>query len=118
MAEKVAELRAHHEQEEADRDREQMLEKTIKARVAQWQQEKKNLRALLASLHEIAPPSAWKPKTLGELLDDGAVKKAYHRACIAIHPDKQPAGDVERKLLAQHVFDALRDSWERFEQMV
>ena len=116
MAEKVDRLRAANEQEEADRDHEQVLEKTIRARVAAWQQEKKNLRALLASLHEIAPPCSWKPKTLAELVDPAAVKKAYHRACIAIHPDKQPTGDVEKKVLAQHVFDTLRSSWQRFEQ--
>ena len=76
--------------------------------------------------------------TLGELIDAKAVKKAYRKACIAIHPDKQPAGDVAKKVhararararptvlcspalahaqvLAQHVFDALRDAWGRFE---
>ena len=48
------------EMEESNRDKEQMLEKQVKARVQQWTKEKKHLRALLASLHEIAPPCSWK----------------------------------------------------------
>ena len=109
-------MRIQKETEEANRDLEQSLEKTIKARVQAWQKEKKNLRALLASLHEIAPPCAWKQKTLAELLDPSAVKKAYHKALLAVHPDKQDANDVEAKVLAQHVFDALRDAWNLFEK--
>ena len=51
------------------------LNKSVKARVGAWQREKKNLRALLASLHEIAPPCSWQPVTLAVLLDPSAVKK-------------------------------------------
>lgn len=114
--EKVRALRAAEQKAESNRDTERELEKEIKARVAQWKRDKKNLRALLASLHEIAPPTQWKPVTLAQLLDPTAVKKAYHRSLIAVHPDKQPAEDLEKKVLAQHIFDALRDSWHVFEQ--
>merc|ERR1719460_466309 len=27
-------------------------------------------------------------------------KKSYHRACLAVHPDKQDAGDLESKVMA------------------
>ena len=84
--------------------------------VQAWQREKKNLRALLASLHEIAPPCSWTPHTLAQLIDSSAVKKAYRKALLAVHPDKQDGGDVEAKVLAQHVFDALRDAWNIFEK--
>ena len=95
---------------------ERQLEKQLKARVAQWQKDKKNLRALLASLHEIAPPCAWKPVGMGELIDPSKVKKSYHRACLAVHPDKQDPGDLEAKVMAQLVFDALREAWGTFQQ--
>ena len=74
------------------------------------------MRALLADLHNIAPPCSWKQRTLGELLDKQKVKKAYQRAILAVHPDKQDSDDVEKKVLAQHIFDALRDAWNIFEQ--
>ena len=74
----------------------------VKARVQAWQKEKKNLRALLASLHEIAPPCSWNPVTLAQLIDPAMVKKSYRKALLAVHPDKQDSGDVEKKVLAQH----------------
>ncbi|EOD24607.1 hypothetical protein EMIHUDRAFT_463538 [Emiliania huxleyi CCMP1516] len=102
IAAKVQEQRAREAKVEADRDREHDLEKTVTARVQQWQRDKKNLRALLASLHEIAPPCSWKPMTLGQLIEPSACKKAYHKALLAV--------------LAQHIFDALRDAWHVYQQ--
>ena len=116
IAAKVQAERDRKAKEENNRETERELEKTLKLKVAQWQREKKNLRALLASLHEIAPPCSWKPMTLGELLDKGAVKKGYRKACLAVHPDKQSPDDLEAKVMAQLVFDALRDSWHEFEK--
>jgi len=113
---KVNALKEAKETEETNRERERDLEKVVKAKVHAWQKEKKNLRALLASLHEIAPPCSWQPMTLGQLLDAAAVKKAYRKSLIAIHPDKQDAADLEKKVLAQHIFDALRDAWNLFEK--
>lgn len=114
---KVEQLRVLKETEETNRELERGLEKAVKARVQEWQKEKKNLRALLASLHEIAPPCAWKALSLAELLDHSAVKKAYRKALLAVHPDKQATGDIESKVLAQHIFDALRDAWNLFEKI-
>lgn len=113
---KVQALKEAKEQEESNRDLEQSLEKTVKARVQAWQKEKKNLRALLASLHEIAPPCSWQPVNISGLIDPSQVKKAYRKALLAVHPDKQDSGDVEKKVLAQHIFDALRDAWNIFEK--
>jgi len=113
---KVTALREAKESEEANREMERDLEKIIKAKVQAWQREKKNLRALLASLHEIAPPCSWQPMTIGQLLDASAVKKGYRKALLAVHPDKQKESDAEAKVLAQHVFDALRDAWNLFEK--
>ena len=51
-----------------------------------------------------------------QLLDPSAVKRAYRKSLIAIHPDKQDAADIEKKVLAQHIFDTLRDAWNLFEK--
>lgn len=116
MAEKVRQLKEKEDSVESMRELERTLEKTVKARVQQWQKEKKNLRALLASLHEIAPPCSWKPVSLAALIDPSMVKKSYRKAILAVHPDKQDPENVEQKVLAQQVFDALRDAWHIFEQ--
>jgi len=114
--EKVEELRAANDKLEQNRETERELEKVVKQKVGQWQRDKKNLRALLASLHEIAPPCQWKPVTMADLIDPSKVKRSYHKALLAVHPDKQPPDDLPKKVLAQHVFDALRESWHIFEK--
>jgi len=113
---KVAALKEQKAAEENNREMERDLEKVVKARVQAWQKEKKNLRALLASLHEIAPPCSWQPVNISALIDPAQVKKSYRKALLAVHPDKQDSGDVEKKVLAQHIFDALRDAWNIFEK--
>jgi len=116
IAEKVQKLKEQKEAEESNREMERDMEKQVKATVQAWQREKKNIRALLASLHDIAPPCSWQPVGLDKLLQPNDVKKAYRKACLAVHPDKQNTDDVEAKVRAQLVFDALRDAWNLFEE--
>lgn len=55
--------------------------------------------------------------SLGELLDPSAVKRAYRKALLVIHPDKQDdPNDLSAKVLAQLLFDALREAWDAFEK--
>jgi len=115
IADKVNKVKERQAAEENNRETERDLEKVVKARVQTWQKEKKNIRALLASLHDIAPPCSWKPVGLDKLLQGSDVKKAYRKAMIAVHPDKQDPNDLQAKVLAQLVFDALRDAWNLFE---
>eukprot|EP00440_Ansanella_granifera_P053644 gb/GFBE01058156.1/.p1 GENE.gb/GFBE01058156.1/~~gb/GFBE01058156.1/.p1 ORF type:complete len:353 (+),score=73.39 gb/GFBE01058156.1/:1-1059(+) len=87
--------------EEAGEGRED--DSAIEMRVECWRQGKQ-LRALLASLHDVAPPAAaWHARSLGELLDGRAVKLAYRDALLAFHPDKLPS----HKVLGQSVINAL-----------
>lgn len=116
VAAKVRQVQDEQAKLDTDRETERLLEKGLKLKVAQWQKDKKNLRALLASLHEIAPPCSWKAVGMGELIDPKKVKKWYHKACLAVHPDKQDPGNLEGKVMAQLLFDALRESWHVFEQ--
>jgi len=116
IASKVEEQRNRAAAIEQNRETERDLEKVVAARVAQWQRDKKNLRALLASLHEIAPSCSWKPMSLAQLIDSSACKRGYQKALLAVHPDKQDGNDLEAKVLAQHIFDALRDAWHVYQQ--
>lgn len=81
-------------------------------RLRSWHEEGgSNLRALLASLHTVVPPGstcAWEKTTLGQLVSDNTVKRAYQRSLLAVHPDKLPPPQREA---GQKIFDTLRDAW-------
>lgn len=83
----------------------------IERRVAVWR-EGKNIQAMLATLHEIAPGRCrWQPRSLGELLDEDALRYAYKLAKAAMHNDKLPAGMKEwERARAQMIFHALLEN--------
>jgi hypothetical protein len=86
-------------------------EQDIISSVEKWKAGK-NLRVLLASLHEVLPPgSSWEPASLGELLASTAVTKAWRKAVLVVHPDKMP----DRPLLAGAIFAALQAAWRDFQ---
>ena len=94
----------------------QRLEPKLKA----WSEEhgqKKQLRALLANLHTILwEGSGWKQVSLADVLDDGKVKRAYHKASRVVHPDKTLGLDAEKKFVAKRVFDALTQAKVAFDE--
>lgn len=60
-------------------------------KIAEWTEGKKgNLRALLCSLHTVLWPEAdrWQRCEMHQLVTTADVKKAYRKACLAVHPDK------------------------------
>lgn len=80
----------------------------IEKRVGMWQ-EGKNLQAMLATLHEIAPKCCrWEPRTLGQLLDEAMLKDAYKLALVAVHPDKLGDRPDWERARCQLIFNALR----------
>mmetsp|Transcript_97934 Transcript_97934/g.169622 ORF Transcript_97934/g.169622 Transcript_97934/m.169622 type:complete len:518 (-) Transcript_97934:78-1631(-) len=83
------------------------LKEAIGTRVQQWKQGK-NIRTLLASLHEVTPPRHWAVRTTSDMPDTAAVKVVYKAALLIVHPDKR----VLPKALAEPVFHALQDAWE------
>jgi len=85
----------------------QRLEPLIK----KWSEEhgkKKQLRALLASLHTVLwPGTKWKPVNLGDILDDRKCRISFHKASRVVHPDKTMELNAEQRFLAKRIFDAL-----------
>jgi len=83
----------------------------IERRVAVWR-EGKNIQAMLATLHEIAPGRCrWQPRSLGELLDENALRYAYKLAKAAMHSDRLPADLKEwERARAQMIFHALLEN--------
>lgn len=61
-----------------------------KLRILEWIDGKKqNIRALLCSLHTIVWDGCkWNKCDMHQLVSAADVKKAYRKACLAVHPDK------------------------------
>lgn len=59
-------------------------------KVNEWKENKKrNIRALLSSLHTVVwDDCSWQPVGLQLLMSYNDVKKMYRKACLAVHPDK------------------------------
>jgi len=88
----------------------------IKVLIEGWQRGK-NVRAMLATLHEVCPArSTWTPTSLGELLDKHMVKDAYNRSILAIHPDKLTQSTQSARDRGQLLFNALRKAWTAFKR--
>eukprot|EP00271_Cylindrocystis_brebissonii_P000172 TRINITY_DN10218_c1_g1_i2.p2 TRINITY_DN10218_c1_g1~~TRINITY_DN10218_c1_g1_i2.p2 ORF type:complete len:110 (-),score=30.04 TRINITY_DN10218_c1_g1_i2:468-797(-) len=90
----------------------------LDAEIKKWAAGKEgNLRALLAALQYILwPECLWQPVTLTDLNSASAVKKAYRKATLCVHPDKvqQKGASIQQKYIAEKVFDLLKDGWDRY----
>ncbi|KAJ8920099.1 hypothetical protein NQ315_011754 [Exocentrus adspersus] len=86
-----------------------------KLKVIEWKEGKKNnIRALLCSMHTILWEDAkWSKCEMHQLVSATDVKKAYRKACLAVHPDKQVGTDNEN--LAKLIFMELNNAWTDFE---
>ncbi|XP_016475588.1 uncharacterized protein LOC107797231 [Nicotiana tabacum] len=103
------------QREQAERNR---LSETLDAEVKRWSSGKEgNLRALLSTLQYIlGPNSGWQPIPLTEVITSVAVKKAYRKATLCVHPDKlqQRGANIQQKYVCEKVFDLLKEAWNRF----
>ncbi|KAL2318759.1 hypothetical protein Fmac_032635 [Flemingia macrophylla] len=101
------------EQEERNR-----VAEALDADVKRWSSGKTgNLRALLSTLQYIlGPDSGWQPIPLTDIVTATAVKKAYRKATLFVHPDKlqQRGASIQQKYICEKVFDLLKEAWNRF----
>jgi hypothetical protein len=108
---KVNELREREAKKKSDEEQEDIIRRQLDPKIKEWAEEhgkKKQLRALLASLHTVLWPGAtWKQLTIGDLLDDGKVKRAFFKASLVVHPDKTHDLPIEHRFLAKRIFDSL-----------
>ncbi|KAM3341789.1 auxilin-like protein 1 [Capsicum galapagoense] len=103
------------QKEQTERNR---LAEALDADIKRWASGKEgNLRALLSTLQYIlGPNSGWQPISLTEIITTAAVKKAYRRATLYVHPDKlqQRGANIQQKYVCEKVFDLLKAAWNRF----
>lgn len=54
--------------------------------------------------------SGWQPIPLTEVITSAAVKKAYRKATLCVHPDKlqQRGASIQHKYICEKVFDLLK----------
>ena len=98
--------------EQAER---QVLKDLIGADIDEWlRQNQGNIRTMLAKLGDVLWENhGYKSPGLNDLIEANAVKKAYHKALIIIHPDKvrQKGGSTDQCYIADRVFDQVRDAY-------
>lgn len=116
----LAEVREREEKKKKEDEEEDAARKRLEPKIKAWSEEhgkKKQLRALLGTLHTILWPGAgWQPIGLGDLLDDGKVKRAFHKASRVVHPDKTHHLGPEERFLAKRIFDALSQAKTEFDE--
>ncbi|KAJ7550350.1 hypothetical protein O6H91_07G096300 [Diphasiastrum complanatum] len=103
------------QQEQAEKHR---IAGMLDAEIRRWSAGKQgNLRALLSTLQNVLwRESGWQPVSLTDLISPAAVKKAYRKATLCVHPDKvqQKGASVQQKYTAEKVFDLLKEAWNKF----
>ncbi|XP_026662594.2 auxilin-related protein 1-like isoform X1 [Phoenix dactylifera] len=103
------------QKEQAERNR---LAEYLDIEVKRWSNGKEgNLRALLSTLQYIlGPESGWQPIPLTDVITAAAVKKAYRKATLWVHPDKlqQRGASIQQKYICEKVYDLLKEAWNRF----
>eukprot|EP00957_Ditylum_brightwellii_P111466 8501863-Ditylum_brightwellii.AAC.1 len=115
----LKDLREREAKKKQNEDAEDAVRVKLEPKIKAWSEEhgkKKQLRALLSSLHTILWPGAnWKPVNLGDILDDSKCKRAYHKASRVVHPDKTHQLEAEQRFLAKRIFDALSQAKTEFD---
>jgi hypothetical protein len=119
QAKALQEVREREEKKKKDEAEEDVVRRNLEPRIKAWSEEhgkKKQLRALLGTLHTILWPEAnWKPVSLGDILDEGKCKRCFHKASRVVHPDKTHHLDAEKRFLAKRIFDSLSQAKNEFD---
>jgi len=107
----VQEVKQREALKKKQEDEEDAIRVQLEPKIKIWSEEhgkKKQLQALLASLHTILwPGTKWKQISIGDILQPAKVKKFYFKATLVVHPDKTRDLPAEQRFLAKRIFDAL-----------
>jgi hypothetical protein len=116
----LQELKEREQKAKVSESEEDDARKRLEPKIKAWSEEhgkKKQLRALLGSLHLILWTGAdWKTVSLGDILDNSKCKRCYHKASRVVHPDKTHHLKAEERFLAKRIFDALSQAKTEFDE--
>lgn len=116
----VDEVRKREESRKREEAEEDEVRRRLEPKIKLWSEEygkKKQLRALLASLHTILwEGTNWKSISIADVMDDSKCKKFYHKATLVVHPDKTHHLDAEKRFLSKRIFDALTHAKTDFDE--
>ncbi|KAF2540947.1 hypothetical protein F2Q68_00028754 [Brassica cretica] len=101
------------QREQAERVR---IAETLDAEVKRWSSGKEgNIRALLSTLQYVMFLLIKEIK-VKKVITSAAVKRAYRKATLCVHPDKlqQRGANIHQKYICEKVFDLLKEAWNRF----
>uniref|UniRef100_A0A336MIR6 CSON002152 protein n=1 Tax=Culicoides sonorensis TaxID=179676 RepID=A0A336MIR6_CULSO len=109
----INEMRKEELVKEMDPERLKILEWSS-PNIFQTEGKKNNIRALLCTTHTVLWPGAkWTKCEMAQLVTAADVKKAYRKACLAVHPDKHTG--TENENIAKLIFMELNNAWSEFE---
>lgn len=113
------ELKQRQEMAASLEQEEDVVRIKLDPKIKHWSEEhgqKKQLAALLSSLHLVIWPEAqWKQVNLGDLLEEKKLRSCYKRASLKVHPDKTKDLSAEQRFLAKRIFDALTQAMTVYE---
>ena len=113
-----AKVEREREVEETQELHHALKEKHIKKIIAWKEQHAQNMRGLLTTLQSVLwEDSGWNSLTVADVLEVSQVKRAYMKANLIIHPDKvkQKGGTAEQVVVADMVFNVLKEGWQKFQ---
>ncbi|KAI4388424.1 hypothetical protein MLD38_000750 [Melastoma candidum] len=95
--------------------------RAIDEKIRRWSRGKEgNIRSLLSTLQYVLwPNSGWRPVPLVDIIEGPAVKRAYQKALLCLHPDKlqQKGAASHQKHTAQQVYEILQEAWGHFSSL-
>lgn len=120
QAKAVQEVREREAKKKQAENEEDTVRLKFESKIKVWSEEygkKKQLRALLSTLHTILWDGAkWKPITIADVMTAPKCKKFYHKATLVVHPDKTHHLNAEQRFLAKRIFDALSQAKTQFDE--
>jgi hypothetical protein len=116
----VAEVKQREAIKKQREEEEDKIRQQLEPKIKIWAEEhgkKKQLTALLGTLHTILWPGAkWKQVSIGDVLDPKKCKKIYFKATLVVHPDKTHDLPADQRFLAKRIFDALTQAKTIYDQ--
>lgn len=117
----IAEVEERERAARAEQEFKDSAKTTLGPRLSEWSQEssgrKKDIRALLATMHTVLWEGAsWEPASMSKLLIPAKVRFFYLKAVRIVHPDKHNTMDAAQRFAAEAIFHALETAYRVFEE--